>query len=156
MRAMRWLIPVVLGAAVLVGLFLLLRPDDEPGPAATPAPTTTGGTSTPTPVETPTETPTGQDALEVEIEIEEGRVEAEVEGRRVANPATIEVDQGQRVSLRVEADVTDEVHVHVYDLSAEVSPDREATIEFRANIPGVIEIELEEAGLLLANLEVSP
>lgn len=156
MRAVRWLVPVVVGAAVLVGLFLLLRPDDEPEPVATPTPTMTGGTNTPTPVETPTETPTGQDALEVEIEVEEGRVEVEVEGQRQPGPAQVEAPPGQRISLRVEADVTDEVHVHGYDLLAEVTPDRPATITFRATIPGVFEIELEDAGQVLAQLEVNP
>ena len=156
LRAARWLIPLG-GAAVLVGLFLLLRPTDEPQPRISPSPTVTGTASpTPTPTETPTETPTGQDALEVEIEVEEGRVEVEVEDQRVPNPATIEVTQGRRVSLRVEADVADEVHVHVYDHLAELSPGRRTTIDFRANIAGVIEIELEQAGLLLAQLEVAP
>jgi len=161
LRAARWLIPLG-GAVVLVGLFLLLRPTDEPEPLATPSPTVTGtpgATPTPTPATpepTATETPTGQDALEVEIEVEEGRVEVQVEDQRVTNPATIEVTQGQRVSLRVEADVTDHVHVHVYDLLAELTPGRRATITFRANIPGVIEVELEDAGQLLAQLEVRP
>ena len=147
---------------VLVGLFLLLRPSDEPEPTATPSPTVTGTPATPSPTATPTpeptatETPTGQDALEVEIEVEEGRVDVEVEDRRLPSPATIEVTQGQRVSLRVEADVTDEVHVHVYDLLADLTPGRRATITFRATIPGVIEVELEQAGMLLAQLEVSP
>lgn len=159
MRTARWLIPLG-GVVVLVGLFLLLRPTDDPEPSAIPSPTVTGSPATPSPTATPTptatETPTGQDALEVEIEVEEGRVEVQVEDQRVTNPATIEVTQGQRVSLRVEADVTDHVHVHVYDLLAELTPGRRATITFRANIPGVIEVELEDAGQLLAQLEVRP
>jgi heme/copper-type cytochrome/quinol oxidase subunit 2 len=158
MRASRWLLPVG-GAAALVGLFLLLRPTDDPEPRTTPSPTVTGAPATPTP-ETPeptaTGTPAGQDALEVEIEAEEGRVEVEVEGQRLPDPATIEVTQGQRVSLRVEADVSDEVHVHGYDLLADLSPGRRATITFRADIPGVFEIELERAGQPLAQLEVRP
>jgi hypothetical protein len=159
MRTARWLIPLG-GVVVLVGLFLLLRPTDDPEPSAIPSPTVTGSPATPSPTATPTptatETPTGQDALEVEIEVEEGRVDVEVEGRRVPNPATIEITQGQRISMQVEADVADEVHVHVYDLLADLTPGQRATITFRADIPGVIEVELEEAGMLLAQLEVSP
>jgi hypothetical protein len=159
MRVSRWLLPVG-GAAALVGLFLLLRPADEPQPRTTPSPTVTGTpATTPTP-ETPeptaTGTPPGQDALEAEIEVEEERVQIEVEGQRVPNPATIEVTQGQRVSLRVEADVSDEVHVHGYELLTDLSPGERATITFRADIPGVFEIELERAGQLLAQLEVRP
>jgi len=158
-RAARWLIPLG-GAAVLVGLFLLLRPADEPEPRTAPSPTVTGTpATTPTP-ETPeptvTGTPPGQDALEAEIEVEEGRVQVEVENRRVPNPATIEVTQGQRVSLRVEADVSEVVHVHGYELLSDLSPGEPTTITFRADIPGVFEIELERAGQLLALLEVQP
>lgn len=153
MRAARWLIPVG-GAVVLVALFLVLRPEDRPDPSTsrtppgTPTPDETAGTAT------PTETPSGPDALEVEIEVEEGRVDVEVEGQRVPSPATIAVNQGDRVSLRVEADVADQVHVHGYDLLADVLPDRRATITFRTDVPGVFEIELEDAGQLLAQLEV--
>ena len=154
MRAARWLLPLG-GAVVLVGLFLLLRPTEEPEPGAAPGSTVTATPSArPTPTMTPTESPSAPDALEVEIEVEEGRVDVEVEGRRLPSPATIAVNQGDRVSLRVEADVTDRVHVHGYDLLTELSPDREATITFRANVPGVFEIELEDAGQPLAQLEV--
>lgn len=159
MRAARWLTPLG-GAAVLVGLFLLLRPTGETEPRTTPSPTVTGTpATTPTsekPEPTATETPTGRDALEAEVEVEEGRVVVEVEGQRLPDPATIEVTQGQRVSLRVEADVSDEVHVHGYELLADLSPGERATITFRADIPGVFEIELERAGQLLALLEVRP
>ena len=159
MGTARWLIPLG-GAALLVGLFLLLRPADEPEPRTTPSPTRTGTpATTPTP-ETPEPTatgaPPGQDALEAEVEVEDGRVQVEVEDQRVPNPATIEVTQGQRVSLRVEADVSDEVHVHGYELLTDLSPGERATITFRADIPGVFEIELEQAGQLLARLEVRP
>jgi FtsP/CotA-like multicopper oxidase with cupredoxin domain len=156
MRAARWLIPLG-GTAVLVGLFLLLRPTGETEPRTAPSPTVTGTpVTTPTPEPTATETPTGRDALAAEVEVEEGRVVVEVEGQRLPDPATIEVTQGQRVSLRVEADVTDEVHVHGYELLADLSAGERATITFRADIPGVFEIELERAGQLLALLEVRP
>ena len=44
--------------------------------------------------------------------------------------------------------------MHGYDLLAEVSPDEPAVIVFRANAPGVFEVELEGAGLL--ELTVTP
>jgi len=55
----------------------------------------------------------------------------------------------------VTADVVDEVHVHGYDLFADVAPGAPATINFVADIPGVWEVELEGAGALLVELEVS-
>ena len=142
----RWLY-AVLGVAVLAGLFLLIRPGDEPTPTESATPTES---STAIPTETadgsPTPEPTGTlDA--VEIEVEEGRVEG---------PGRVTVDQGDRVAIEVKSDAADHVHVHGYDLLTDVAPDREVIITFRANIPGIFEIELEDAGLLLTTLEVSP
>ena len=139
----RWLI-LLGGALVLVALFFFLRPgDEEPASTTSPAPTVT---ATGTPSETPEPTPSATlDAIE--IEVEEGRVEG---------PGTIEVEQGDRVAIEIKADVEDEVHVHGYDLFADVRPEREVTITFRASIPGVFEVELENAGLLLTRLEVGP
>jgi FtsP/CotA-like multicopper oxidase with cupredoxin domain len=146
----RWLIALA-GVAALVVLFLLFRPDAEPSPTSNPTPTATSvtleptGSSSPEPTD-PTPSPTVTlDA--VEIEVEEGRVEG---------PGQISVTQGDRVAIEVKADTADHVHVHGYDLMADVAPDREVTITFRADIPGIFEIELEDAGLLLTRLEVTP
>lgn len=142
----RWLV-IGLGAAALVGLFLLLRPDDDPTSATSPTPpvtaspdtvpTTTGGT--PEPTSTP-----GLDA--VEIEVEEGRVEG---------PDQITVATGDRVVMEVETDVADHVHVHGYDVLRDLPANQKVTISFRATIPGVFEIELEDTGVLLTRLEVT-
>lgn len=141
----RWLL-IAAGAVALVGLFLLLRPDGDPTPQGTP-----GATASPdTPVATPsgpTVEPTTTPSLDaVEIEVEEGRVEG---------PDQITVATGDRVAIEVESDVADHVHVHGYDLFRDVPADRKVTIAFRATIPGVFEIELEDAGLLLTRLEVT-
>ena len=58
------------------------------------------------------------------------------------------------MTITIVADVTDEVHVHGYDLLATVTPDGPAVIEFAATIPGVFEVELEGAHLELLLLEV--
>jgi hypothetical protein len=146
MRNPRWLV-VAAGIAALVVLFLVLRPggDEEPEPRSSPTPTPTPPT-TAEPTETAEPTPPGTvDA--VEIEVEEGRVQG---------PARIRVDQGERVAIEVQADVRDEVHVHGYDLLFDTAPGREVQIRFQADIPGVFEIELEDAGLPLTMLEVGP
>ena len=144
----RWIL-AGLGAAILVGLFLLLRPTDEPTitTSSSPAPQ---ATVTETPEATPTgETPepTSTPSLDaVEIEVEEGRVEG---------PSRITVAQGDRVAIEVKADVADEVHVHGYDVFAETAPGEEVVMELRADIAGIFDIELEGAGLLLTQLEVT-
>jgi hypothetical protein len=66
------------------------------------------------------------------------------------------VELGSRVEIVVTADVEEEVHLHGYDLSADVTPDRAARIRFRADIVGQFEVELEESHRLLFRLEVAP
>jgi FtsP/CotA-like multicopper oxidase with cupredoxin domain len=154
LRNPRWVL-VAVAAVALVVLFLVLRPgdDEETAPEPSPSPTATAEASpTPTvtaePTETPEPSPTATATLDaVEIEVEEGRVEG---------PGRVRVTQGDRVALDVEADVTDEVHVHTYDLFFDVTPNRPARVRFRADIPGVFEVELEQSGVPLTMLEVSP
>jgi hypothetical protein len=138
-----------LGAAILIGLFLLLRPQADPAPTGANSPTPQI-TSTGTPGDSPpaeTAEPTATPSLDaVEIEVEEGRVEG---------PEQITVALDDRVAIEVESDVADHVHVHGYDLFRDIPADRKVTISFRAIIPGVFEIELEDAGVLLTRLEVT-
>jgi hypothetical protein len=61
---------------------------------------------------------------------------------------------GDTVLMVVTADVSDEVHVHGYDLIGEVAPGEPAQIEFTADIPGIFEVELEDARLPLLELRV--
>jgi hypothetical protein len=66
------------------------------------------------------------------------------------------VRRGRDVVLVVRSELADHVHLHGYDLMADVGPGQPARIEFTADAPGLFEIELEDRHLLLANLEVRP
>ena len=147
-RATR-IIAIVAGVAVLVALFVLLRPgDDEPDGAlspTTPASTTVTPTETETETTPPTTTPSTPDAREIEVEFENGEVKG---------PDRVEVARGETVRITVTADVVDEVHVHTYDLKADVGPNSPAVITFVADVSGVFEVELEERGVELFQLEV--
>jgi hypothetical protein len=148
----RW-VAIAAGLAAVIVLFVVLQPGDDEEAATGPTATVT---ESPTPSETTTESgspsettsasPT-PDAVEIEVEVEDGEVQG---------PGDVEVEQGERVRLVVEADVSDEVHVHGYDLLAEVTPEEPAVVAFRADAPGVFEVELEGAGLLLLELTVTP
>ena len=82
-------------------------------------------------------------------------VEAKVTGNQVeAASRRVRIDLGQKVRVQVEADRAEEVHVHGYDLKGDVAPGKAAVIEFTANVPGVFEVELEESGLKLFELQV--
>jgi hypothetical protein len=66
---------------------------------------------------------------------------------------TARVKLNTLVRLVVHADVTDEVHVHEYDLKADVT-NGVATVTFRANVPGIFEVELESRSYALMHLQV--
>jgi len=139
----------LLAATVIaaVVLFLVLRPDgEEPTPSvATPSETTTSVvTETETLPTTTAETPS---AVRIRIQ---ARGDGSGSIRRIA------IERGQRVTLVVSADVTDEVHVHGYDLMADVAPGSPARISFEASVPGRFEVELESRAIQIAELRVSP
>jgi hypothetical protein len=150
-----------LGALVLaVILFILLRPDDSDDTSAT---TPTGETTTSvettteattevtTTVETTTEQTTTTEPADQAV-----RVRIRVEGGQpVGGAQDHDVDEGEEVVLIVTADVEDEVHLHGYDLAANVAPGNPARIRFTADSVGEFEIELEERVVPIGNLVVS-
>jgi len=116
----------------------------EPGPTAdATTPGTPGSPESPTPDEQPSPR---RDALVVEATISGGAVQTDSE--------RVEVELGKTVRLVVLSDANDELHVHGYELKRPITAGKELTLEFVADIPGVFEVELEEAGLPLFELRV--
>jgi heme/copper-type cytochrome/quinol oxidase subunit 2 len=66
----------------------------------------------------------------------------------------VKVPLGTQVRLEVTADRADEVHLHGYDRKVDIEPGTPAVLEVTADTPGVFEVELEEAGLKLVELQV--
>jgi len=114
---------------------------------ATTTPAATGPTGTTTTVETTTTTTTGPLVTVVDIVLVGGTVD------RVDR---FDVPLDGAVRLTVTADVSDEIHLHGYDLHADVTAGTGAVVEFDATIPGVFEIELEGSGVLIGELQVAP
>src|SRR5918996_4597044 len=77
-------------------------------------------------------------------------------GEPVGGVQHLTVAKGEQVSLRVVSDVIDDVHVHGYEISGDVRPGGTTEIEFAATTAGRFVIELEERGILIAELEVRP
>jgi multidrug efflux pump subunit AcrA (membrane-fusion protein) len=146
MKARQLLIVVGFSAAATLALAACSGESTSDGASpTTPVPTETGS---PSPTEGPSEpAPSPTDAVEIEVEVEDGQVDG---------PGRVTVAQGATIDLEVKSDRADEVHVHGYDLSEDVGPGRPARIVFDATLPGIFEIELEDAGLLLLQLEVTP
>jgi heme/copper-type cytochrome/quinol oxidase subunit 2 len=140
----------VAAVTAAVVLLVLLRPGDEDDEAQPTTQATTVVTTTVT--ETTGETTTTTMTTEEEVV----RAEIVVEGGDVSGPERVELEQGQRLVLVVRADVTDEVHVHGYDLMKDVSPGQPARFNFRVTDPGRFDVELEQRQQPLTELVVSP
>jgi hypothetical protein len=151
MRGMRLLIALAAVAVLAVG-FVLVRPDDDDGESAatTTTPTATApATAEPAPTttaETPTETKPAVTRIVVRVR----------GGRPLDGIARATANEGERVVVTVGSDVSDHVHVHGYDLFADVGPGQPARISFIANLTGRFEIELEDRGRQIAQLTVVP
>jgi hypothetical protein len=150
-------------AALAIVLFLVLRPGDDDD-----SPDTTAAAQTTTP-ETTTEESTTEEATTEETTTEEAPTTTEAgppppqrivvvvrNGQPVGGVKHAEIEQGRQVLFIVRSDVSDHVHLHGYDLLADVAPGQPARIRFRASQPGVFEAELEDRVVIIAELEVRP
>jgi hypothetical protein len=110
--------------------------------------TTTTETTTAPPTQTKPETTTQTAPGPTTVRIEVG--EQGVAG----GPARARLKKGAKVVLVVRSALADEVHVHGYDLTADVAAGGQARIRFTASIAGRFEVELEDRGLQIAELDV--
>jgi hypothetical protein len=109
-------------------------PPPPPPPAVTPQPPT------------PQPPPPAQTTIRVVFK----------DGKVVGGLKRFTLEKGDKVVLVVVSDVDDEVHLHGYDKTADVTQDRAARLAFVATIPGRFEVELEDRGIQIADLEVRP
>lgn len=126
---------VVAGTALLVALFVYLRPpassDPPPAPAVTESPSAIVSNAT-----------------VVDLSIRKNQL--------VSGSATVKVFHGDEVVLRFNADIADEIHLHGYDLTARVQPGTTAEIRFIADRTGRFEYESHRAHAALGVVEVHP
>jgi hypothetical protein len=148
-RAQRLTFAAIAVAIAVVAVVVVLASsgndeEEATGTGATPTPTATaspGAESTPSATETPTPTPTPKPKPPL---VTQGTV------------TKLRFTEGETVRFRVRADVADHVHVHGYDLMKDIEPGQTITFAFPATIPGIFEIELEDAGEQIAQLRVDP
>lgn len=161
---------IVGGIVAVIALYLVFRPagDDDAAPATTELVTTaeTPGTTTDVSTTTPEEPATTDETTPEPTTAPPPPPPAVPQpvtvritvsgGRPVGGIARPSVKKGRQVRIVVRSDVADSVHLHGYDIEREVGPGRPAVIVFRATIPGGFELELEQRGLQIAELEVQP
>jgi hypothetical protein len=144
------LIAAVLG--LLVSLFIALRPDDDDEAAAPTTVATTTGATTTAPATTETEPPATTAPERPDVVM----IRITVPSDEAPQVRRYSVKRGREVVIVVRTELSDHVHLHGYDLMADVGPGRPATIRFAADAPGRFELELEDLGLEFAELEVRP
>ena len=89
-----------------------------------------------------------QGSLRAELDVVAGPVPQQQDGR-------LSVRAGDSVTLVLNSEIDDELHVHGYDLTADLQAGQTTELTFDATIPGVFEVELHDAGTVLLSLQVS-
>jgi hypothetical protein len=129
---------VAVSAGVLVGASGCGTETEAPG-TGTPASETSAET-------TPD---AAEDSVVIDVRISQGTVTPTNE--------RIDVAVGQTVTVRVDSDADDELHVHaVPEHSFEIHPGTGQQTQFSVEVPGQVALELHESGKTVATLLVRP
>ena len=130
----------VVTVAVVVVLFIVLSGGDDNKSSTTNASTTqtTGGTTQTTPKPPPP------------------KVITVAGGKPVGGIQKLEYTKGDQIRFVVKSDVSDEVHVHGYDIPKDVKAGGQVSFSFPADLEGVFEVELESRKEQIAELRVNP
>lgn len=139
--------------ALVVALFLVLRGDEESEPVTTP---------TPVPGPDTTAQPgsgAGEDGRQgAQEEPSEPPVPVvEVKGGEpLGGVKELTFNSGDEILLEVRSDVAEEVHLHGYDVSKPVKAGGTVSFSVPAELEGVFELELEQSGVTIAEISVTP
>lgn len=88
-------------------------------------------------------------ALVVDIAIAKGQV--------TPTNATLQAKVHQQITLRVNSDATDELHVHsTPDHKFQVAAAPNQTFQFSVDVPGNVEVELHHLDRTIATIQVQP
>ena len=77
-------------------------------------------------------------------------------GKPVGGIAQLTYNEGEEVRFVVDSDVSDEVHMHGYDIMKDVKAGGSVSFAFPATIEGVFEAELEGRKEQILELTVNP
>jgi hypothetical protein len=136
---------VVAAVAVVVVLFVVLSGGDDSGSGTTSSTSTPAETGTPVqPNQKPQPT---ADVQKFEIEVENGEPVGGVQEISIPKDAQAEI-------VVSSPDTSEEVHLHGYDVMADLTPEEPAKVEFDATIEGVFEMELEDSVTQIAEVTV--
>ena len=132
-------------ACVLAAVALAGCGSDDDGSASSTDTTTTTETTTDTETTTTTEAET---RTVVKITVVDGQPQGGIVRQTV--------NKDDQVVLVVTSDVADEIHLHGYDVSRDVTAGGTVRLPFKATIPGRFEAELESRSVQIADITVEP
>lgn len=130
------IIYLLIGLVVLVGLFILLRPQQKAS-----APTLQQTLISPTEMQQP-------EAKTFTLVVRNGKL--------VGGQETLTVTQGDMVVIKITIDHNNEFHLHGYDKSVDLKKDKQGELSFTADTSGRFPYELHEGKIELGALEVQP
>jgi hypothetical protein len=141
----------VAAVAVAVVLFVVLQGgDDDDGDTAATTPTTTAVD------EQPGGNDGSRDGGNQKPQEPEPATIVVRNGQPVGGVQELEFASGDHIRFVVESDLAEEVHLHGYDVSKDVSAGGEVSFDVPATIEGVFEVELEHSVVPLAEITVTP
>lgn len=121
--------------------------DDETQPSGSAAPTSATTPPPPTSASTtPPSSPNTAAIPAIEVALAGGQV--------MGGPRKETVALGDEVRIRATSDVAEVLHVHTYNVKADLQPGIPGEVTFTAKIPGRHEVEFEKSGKDALTLEV--
>jgi|1186.fasta_scaffold1072267_1 hypothetical protein len=135
----------LIAATVVIAVvaFIVLKPDDKKE--------TTGSSQTTTPA-----APSGSGSSPSKPAPPPVTQIKVVDGKPAGGITEIDAKKGEQIRFTVSSDVSDEIHVHGYDLMEDVKAGGKVGFSFPAKIDGEFEVELENRGEQIAKLVVNP
>lgn len=124
------------------------------GGSTVTSPPRTGTVTAPT-TTTPTTTSTTAPSATPSSDVDQDIAVTYTAGAVTGDTGRVKVKLGSRVRIVVTSDVAEELHLHVYDVKKVVTPGQPTEILFTADVPGQVELELEQSRMTLVRLVIS-
>jgi hypothetical protein len=133
----------VAAIAVVVILFVVLKGGDDDSSTATPTTTSASGQSG----SSPGSADSGQSEIPTIVV---------KNAQPVGGIQDLTFTEGDDIRFRVDSDVSDEIHLHGYDVGEDVEAGGSVEFDVPATITGVFEVELESRATQIAEITVNP
>lgn len=109
-------------------------------------------TTVPTTTVPETTTPTDERRIDADVIVTAALANGEVNSD---GDDRIDVSLGDEIAVTVTSDVAEEIHLHGFDILADIVPGEQTTLAFTADTPGKFEVEFEESGAFIVEFIVS-